>query len=153
MFTRYVPALVLALAAGGGGDSGGTHSMATPDAAATAATAGGALTPAAGGRIITVEMITDDKGSYFQPANIEAHRGDVVRFILKSGVHNVNFLPDSNAGRSGLPAPSPFLQLPDQTHDMAVGLAAGDYFFQCDPHAALGMVGKLEVEEERDQDG
>ena len=148
MFSRYLPALALALAACGG-DAGSTHTMATPDAAATAA-AGGELTPAPGGRIITVEMITDEKGNYFQPADVEAHRGDVLRFVLKSGVHNVNFLPDSNAGKSGLPAPSAFLQLPDQTHDMAVDLAEGDYFFQCDPHAALGMVGKLEVEDERD---
>lgn len=31
---------------------------------------------------------------------------------------------------------------------MLVSLAPGDYYFQCDPHALLGMVGKLEVEDE-----
>ena len=79
---------------------------------------------------------------------IAAHRGDIVRFVLKTGVHNVHFLPDSNPGRSGLPTASQLLQLPGQTHDVAVSFAEGDYYFQCDPHAALGMKGKLEVEDE-----
>ena len=150
MLKRYLPVLALALAAcGGGGDADATHAVATPQAAAPSA-ATGDLSPAAGGRIITIDMITDEKGNYFLPAEIEAHQGDVLRFVLKSGVHNVNFLPDSNPGRSGLPTASQLLQLPGQTHDVAVSFAQGEYYFQCDPHAALGMVGKLEVEDDED---
>lgn len=100
------------------------------------------------GKVITVEMITDGTGNYFKPKEIEAHRGDVIRFVLTSGVHNVNFLPDSNPGKTGLPKASELLQLPGQTWDFVVSLAPGDYYFQCDPHALLGMVGKLEVEDE-----
>lgn len=109
-------------------------------------TASGSEAPAPTGDTIVVELITDENGSYFKPKKIEAKKGDLIRFTLTSGVHNVHFLPDSNAGKSGLPPMSEFLQLPGQTYDLVVNLAPGDYYFQCDPHAALGMVGKLEVE-------
>ena len=99
------------------------------------------------GKVIVVEAYSDEKGNYFKPNEIEAHQGDIVRFTLKSGVHNVNFLADSNPGKTGLPPASDMLQLPDQTYDLHVTLAKGHYYFQCDPHAALGMKGKLEVED------
>src|SRR4051812_19885768 len=101
---------------------------------------------AGSGRTIVVEAYSDEKGNYFKPNEIEAHQGDVVRFTLKSGVHNVHFLPDSNAGKSGLRAASDMLQLPDQTYDVKVSFGKGTYYFQCDPHAALGMKGHLKVE-------
>ena len=100
------------------------------------------------GRVITIDMISDEKGNYFKPAELEAHRGDVLRFVLKSGVHNVHFAPEANPGKSGLPPASDFLQIPEQTWDFTVALAPGHYTFQCDPHAALGMVAKLEVEDD-----
>jgi plastocyanin len=103
------------------------------------------------GRIITIEMITDEKGNYYKPSKIEAHRGDVLRFVLKTGVHNVHFLADSNPGKTGLPKASELLQLPGQDLDIPVTFAAGHYYFQCDPHAALGMIGRLEVEDEDDE--
>lgn len=114
--------------------------------ASTATTASEA--PAATGDTITVDLITDENGNYFKPNKIEAHRGDVIRYTLVTGVHNVHFLPDSNPGKSGLPPVSEFLQLPGQTYDFVVNLEHGHYYFQCDPHAALGMVGKLEVEDD-----
>lgn len=104
------------------------------------------------GRIIRIEMVTDEKGNYFSPAKVEAHRGDVLRFVLRTGVHNVHFLPDSNPGKTGLPPASDFLQLPGQEWDLPVTLAEGHYVFQCDPHAALGMIGRLEVEDEDDHE-
>lgn len=99
------------------------------------------------GDTIIVEMITDENGNYFKPNEIEAKKGDLIRFTLTSGVHNVHFLPDSNPGKSGLPPASELLQLPGQTYDLVVDFAPGEYYFQCDPHAALGMVGELEVED------
>ena len=105
------------------------------------------LTPDAGGKIITVDMLTDDQGNNrFDPADFEAHQGDVIRFTLKTGVHNVHFLPDSNTVKEGLPPASQLLQLPGQTLDLKVTLPEGKYYLQCDPHAALGMKAKLEVE-------
>ena len=120
----------------------GTDSNAAP---ATAGNAPAAATPT--GKIVTVTLNSDEKGNYFEPAKFEVHRGDVVRFTLKSGVHNVHFLPDSNAGKSDLPPASDMLQLPAQTFDVPVNLAEGKYYFQCDPHAALGMMGHMEVED------
>lgn len=70
----------------------------------------------------------------------------MVRYTLKVGVHNVHFLADSNVGKTGYPqTPSDFLQLPGQTYDVKVTMAPGTYYFQCDPHAALGMHGYLTV--------
>ena len=117
-------------------------------AAASSAGFGENLTPDAGGKVIEVHMLTDDQGNNkFDPSEIEAHQGDVIRFTLKTGVHNVDFLADSNTVKSGLPGASALLQLPGQTADLKVTLAPGKYYFQCDPHAALGMKGRLEVEE------
>jgi plastocyanin len=114
-------------------------------ASSAAATSSG---PAAGGKTIEVKLITDDTGNRFEPNKIEAHKGDVIRFVLQVGVHNVHFLPDSNPGKSNLPAPSEMLQLPGQTYELPITLAPGKYYFQCDPHAALGMIGHLEVEKD-----
>jgi plastocyanin len=104
--------------------------------------------PAAGGRTIEVQLITDGTGNRFEPNRIEAHLGDVIKFVLQVGVHNVHFLPDSNPGKANLPAPSEMLQLPGQTYELPITLAPGHYYFQCDPHAALGMIGHLEVEDD-----
>ena len=115
---------------------------------ATASSAATSSGPAAGGKTIEVKLITDGTGNRFEPNRIEAHQGDVIRFVLQVGVHNVHFLPDSNPGKSNLPAPSEMLQLPGQTYELPITLAPGKYYFQCDPHAALGMIGHLEVEKD-----
>lgn len=119
-----------------------------------APSANGDATPAASvdptGKVIVIEMITDEKGNYYKPSKIEARRGDVLRFVLKTGVHNVHFIADSNPGKKGLPKASDLLQLPGQEWDYTITLADGHYVFQCDPHAALGMIGRLEVEDDDD---
>ncbi|MEO5824808.1 MAG: plastocyanin/azurin family copper-binding protein, partial [Gemmatimonadales bacterium] len=98
--------------------------------------------------VIVIEMITDEKGSYYAPKDITAKPGDVLRFTLVTGVHNANFVADSNKGVAGLPAASDLLQLPGQTYDFTVPNAKDDtkLFFQCDPHALLGMVGTIEID-------
>ena len=123
----------------GGENESAEHAVTLPAAAASSA--------AATGDTIIIEAWTDGTGNYFKPKEIEAHPGDVLRFVLKVGVHNVHFLPDSNKIKTGLPPASDMLQLPGQTYDLVVSMAPGDYYFQCDPHAALGMTGELEVEE------
>ena len=142
-------AVTAAIVACSGTDSGAAGESATATATQTSAAAGGEQTPDAGREVITVKMLTDGTGNRFEPANFEAHQGDVIRFVLESGVHNVHFLADSNPGKSGFPtAPSDYLQLPGQTYDVKVTWAPGSYYYQCDPHAALGMVGRIEVEAE-----
>ena len=97
-------------------------------------------------------MITDDRGNYYEPAAVHAETGDVLRFTLVTGVHNVNFLPDSNAGKQGLPRASDLLQLPGQTLDVPITFGEGSYYFQCDPHAVLGMTGRLHVGDDDEDD-
>jgi len=150
MSRRIIPYVLIAgalLITACGGEKKATPSETPTAAAPSAAVTGGPLTPDPGGKIITVELASDAVGNYFKPAEINAKRGDVVRFTLKVGVHNVHFLADSNAGRAGYPqAASDFLQLPGQTYDIAVKMPAGTYYFQCDPHVALGMKGHLIVQ-------
>ena len=97
------------------------------------------------GNVIEVKMVTDAKGNYFEPAEIHAKPGDVIRYTLVSGVHNANFA-STGSSVSGLPEATPMLQLPGQSHDMVVTMPAGEHKYQCDPHAALGMVGTVTVE-------
>ncbi len=128
----------VAAAACGGGASGDKAAPAGGGEAAPAAVA-------ATGTVHEIMMSTDDKGSFFTPNTISAKPGDVLRFKLAVGVHNVNFLADSNPGKSGLPSVSPFLQLPGQTYDVPLTFGNGTFYFQCDPHAALGMKGHVTV--------
>lgn len=132
-------ATALFAACGGKGENKPAAGNAAPPAA---------VGPAATGKIITIEMFSDEKGNRFVPAEVEAHRGDLLRFTVGVGVHNVSFLPDSNPGVPNLPVPSDMLQLPGQTYDVPVNFAAGKtYYFQCVPHALLGMQGHLKVVE------
>ena len=140
--TFVVPAIIAiaALAACGGGEKKPAES------AAPAAAPSGPATPCPTCKIIEVTATTDEKGNYFTPAKFEAHEGDIMRVKLVVGVHNVHFLPDSNPGKNGLPAASDMLQLPGQTIDIPLTFGKGHFYFQCDPHAALGMKGHVEVE-------
>lgn len=97
------------------------------------------------GDTIVIKMITDDKGNYFEPSTIEAKEHDVLKFVLTSGVHNVNFPAEKNVGAEGLPPASELLQLPGQELLIPITWEEGTYNFQCDPHALLGMVGTLKV--------
>ena len=149
--TAYPLLLAATLAAFGCGGQTDAAPNASQQATATPAQPdtdmGENLSPDPGGKIIVVQMMTDDQGNNrYEPSEFEAHQGDVVRFTLKTGVHNVNFMPDSNTVKTGLPAASALLQLPGQPVDLKVTLPAGKYYFHCDPHAALGMKGRLEVE-------
>ncbi len=141
--------LALLAACGGSGDQPATDTATpTPIAAAdaNAGPAGGPQTPDAGGKVIAVAMLTDDQGNnVFRPADFEARQGDVIRYTLVSGVHNVHFVADSAPSKENLPKAGDMLQLNGQTYDVKVTFAPGRYFYQCDPHALLGMVGHVTV--------
>lgn len=146
---RYSVALTVALllTACSGEKSATKATAPSAPSASSAAVAAGPQTPDPGGKIVTVDLYSDANGNYFKPSEVHVKRGDVVRYTLKVGAHNVHFLADSNAGKSGYPqAPSDVLQLPGQTYDVLVHMTPGTYYFQCDPHAALGMKGHLIVE-------
>lgn len=143
-FRLSILAILVAAAACGGGEKKAADSAAAAPASTTPMPSGD-IAPQPGGKLIEITMHTDDKGNYFDPKEVTANPGDVLHYKLAIGVHNVHFLPDSNPGKTGLPPMSPFLQLPGQTHDIAVNFAEGTYYFQCDPHAALGMKGHVTV--------
>ena len=121
----------------------------TEQAAATAAPAvsTGSETPCPTCKVIEITMTSNEKGNFFAPNKIDAHKGDVLRFNVNVGVHNVDFLPDSNPGKTGLPPQSPMLQLPGQTWDIKLSFGTGTFYFQCLPHALLGMQGHVKVED------
>ncbi|HEY0154280.1 MAG TPA: plastocyanin/azurin family copper-binding protein [Longimicrobium sp.] len=106
--------------------------------------------PAAGaerGNVVEIRMVSDESGNRFEPDSVAARRGDVLRFTLVSGIHNASFPADRNPGKTGLPAPTELLQSAGQTKDVPLNLAPGEYTYQCDPHVAMGMVGKVVVKD------
>ncbi len=142
-FAFAAAALLLVACGGEQAPSSDTAAGGTPSASAAPSDV-----PKPTGTVITIEMITDETGNYFKPKEIEAHPGDVLKFVLVTGVHNVHFLADSNPGVPNLPPVSMMAQLPGQEILVPVNFKAGkSYYFQCDPHALLGMVGKLKVED------
>ncbi|MDX2182636.1 MAG: plastocyanin/azurin family copper-binding protein [Gemmatimonadaceae bacterium] len=104
-------------------------------------------TPAAGGKVVVIEMLTDDGGNnVFRPAEFTVKKGDLVKFTLGGGVHNVHFPADSNTiAGAKMPPAGPMLQLPGTSTNILVDFPPGTYFYQCDPHALLGMVGRMTV--------
>lgn len=145
--TLSLAAAVALLAACAKKDAATPDGAQSPDTpAASAPAAAGPQTPDAGGKVITVTATTDAQGNnVFQPADFDANPGDVIRYTLGQGVHNAHFLPDSNPGANGLPPAGEMLQLPGQTYDVKVSFAPGTYYYQCDPHALLGMKGHVKV--------
>ena len=140
--------LAISLLLACGGSEGESGASAGASAAPGAATAQPRSDVKLTGRIVEVTMHTDEKGNYFEPANLTVQEGDVVRFKLATGVHNVHFLPDSNRSAKWLPPMSGFLQLPGQTLDIPMTFEEGVFYYQCDPHALLGMVGRITVRDE-----
>lgn len=137
----YAITLSLVLAACGARDSTGT-----PAAGAAGAPAAASAAAPATGRTIEIRTVSDEKGNRFEPNKVEAKPGDVLKFTLVSGVHNVSWPADKNPSGVTFPEPSEMLQLPGQTLEIPVTFPKGEYHWQCDPHAALGMTGELEVE-------
>ena len=154
-FKHTFPVFGLALlAACGGGDQPAGDTAATegqqPAAEAPAAPVENTPAPAAAaGNVIEVQMITTQGGASgeFQPSQISAKKGDILRFVQAQAgaAHNVNFQIQENSGKPGLPGPSQYVTQAGQTIDVPVTMDAGSYDFQCDPHATMGMKGKLTV--------
>jgi len=100
------------------------------------------------GKKVDVKMISDSKGERYDPVEVRVERGDSLRFILASGVHNVHFPPEKNPPGLQYPPIGALLQLPGQMSSYLMDYPAGRYYFQCDIHVVLGMVGHVRVEED-----
>jgi plastocyanin len=155
-----------ALVACGGGEKAADSTAATTDSAATAApapsttTAAGTATAApATGTIHEVKMVGDDKGYRFEPAELTVKQGDGVKFIMVSGgPHNVAFeeptLPagasaqlSANIENAAAPLTSQMLVNPNEAINVSfANVPAGSYSYNCVPHLAMGMKGKITVQ-------
>jgi len=116
---------------------------------------GAAATPAPfTGTVHEVKMRGTAKGYFYEPAQLMIKKGDKVHFVMvDGGPHNVNF------GGQNIPAAAKvllekdgkllgvMLQAPGQSYDIEFNsrYPIGDYNYVCDPHAALGMKGKIVV--------
>jgi plastocyanin len=137
LLSRVALAVLVLVSGCGGPDSAG-------ESTGEVRPAGTVTAPVPHGTVHEVKMVSGN-GERFEPADLTVKRGDVVRFILQSGVHNASFPADRNPAGVKLPAATPYLQAPGQTFDMVIDLPRGEYVYQCDPHAALGMMGTLTV--------
>lgn len=137
-----VAGMALLAAACGGTDAPAATVDRTESPAEAASTS--SVTPT--GNVVEVKMVSGPQGEVFEPADFSVQQGDVVRFVLQSGVHNASFPAAKNPSGVKLPEASPYLQAPGQTYEFTVEQPAGEYHFQCDPHVALGMVGTMTVE-------
>ena len=151
-----------ALAACGGGekkaeDTAAAAAMAAPAAAAPAAAGAVAAMPITG-TMHTVNMVGDEKGYRFEPAEITVKAGDGIKFVsVKGGPHNVAFDP-ATAGPSAaqitanMPESSgeltgKMLVTDGESWTMSFGgIAAGTYNVICTPHQAMNMVMKIIVQ-------
>ena len=144
------------LTACGGGDSQpAADSAAAPAVAPTteapAATAG---TPAPiTGTTHEINMVGDEKGYRFEPANITVKAGDGIKFnMVSGGPHNVAFenVTDATAKAqldANIPASEKMSELQTRYYQNAgeevtismAGVPAGTYTVLCVPHAAMNM--------------
>lgn len=147
-FVKTLPALglVLLAAACGGKDAGSEQAPA--EGTAPAATEQPAAPAAAQGQVIEVKMVTTQGGAsgVFEPAEVNAKKGDIIRFTTDgAAAHNASFPAGENPAGATLPAAGPYLTTAGATYDVPVTMDPGSYTFVCDPHAAMGMKGKLTV--------
>jgi plastocyanin len=155
-----------ALVACGGGEKAADSTAAT-DSAGTAAAPAPTTTTAAGtataapatGTIHEVKMVGDDKGYRFEPAELTVKQGDGVKFIMVSGgPHNVAFeepaIPagasaqlSANIENAAAPLTSQMLINPNEVINVSfANVPAGSYSYNCVPHLAMGMKGKITVQ-------
>lgn len=99
--------------------------------------------------VVTVKMVDRGGGEWrFDPAEIKVEQGDLIRFVQKdTAPHNVEFTDVPQESRIEDLRMGPFLLQRGQTYEIKIDhrFAKGIYDFVCTPHAALGMVGRLEV--------
>ena len=137
---------IASLAACSKGEKSGAEDTSGASAASTAP--GGEVKPGPGGKVIVVEATTDEKGNYYTPNEIEAHKEMCFASRSSWACTTSIFCRIRIPGRPGSPLRARCSSYRVKRVDIPVNFAAGKYYFQCDPHAALGMKGHLEVEDE-----
>jgi plastocyanin len=136
-----------------------TNDTAAAPATTTTATTMGSTAAAAPitGTVHEVKMIGDGTTYKFDPANITIKQGDGIKWVMVSGgPHNVAFIDTPAAAKSQLSAnmqnqmkelTSPMMMTPNETYVVSfANVPAGTYNYHCEPHAAMGMKGKITVQ-------
>ena len=156
----------MAIVACAGGEKKTETTTTTTDTTAAAATTTSSTTATAGsttamapitGKTHEVKMIGDGTTYKFEPAELEVKQGDGVKFTMVSGgPHNVAFLDTPAAAQAQLSAnmpnqmkelTSPMMMTANETYTVSfANVPAGTYNYHCEPHAAMGMKGKIKVE-------
>lgn len=102
------------------------------------------------GSVIIVKMIDISPTEFaFEPANITAQPGDVIRFVQTTATpHNVEFKTPPGGSDLSAIMMGPFLTQMDETYEIEIDgrFVAGSYDFVCTPHFMMGMTGTLTVE-------
>ncbi|HEU4882118.1 MAG TPA: plastocyanin/azurin family copper-binding protein [Longimicrobium sp.] len=100
-------------------------------------------------RVVQMRTTQGGASGEFDPREVHARRGDLIRFRMADGDahHNVSFT-HFNGDTPGvqLPPDSPYLTEPGQSWQIRVDLPPGTYPFACVPHADAGHRGTLIVE-------
>ena len=162
-FAVLVSAVVLGAC---GGDKGGamadttkpadTTAMAAPSTPA-APMAAGAMMPITG-TTHEIKMYGDATGYRFDPAELTIKAGDGVKFtFVNGGPHNVAFdatIPAAGKAQLDANMPEKMMELSGkmmvaegESYTVSfAGVAAGEYAFNCTPHLAMNMKGKIIVQ-------
>ncbi len=135
---------------------------------------GGEKPPAAGGSTQTESAATTEQPAqptgtvhkvamrgtatafFFEPKEITVKRGDTVEWtMVDGGPHNVSFIAQADSIPAGAQAvleqkgilTGPMLGSPNQTYTIQFtsDFPTGRYSYQCDPHAPLGMLGRVTI--------
>ena len=137
-------------------DSSNTSSTGGGDNKSEAPAAPAAFT----GKTHEVKMTGTATSFFYEPKELTIKQGDKVKWLMgAAGPHNVNFgnpaFPDKSKAPDGAKPKlesmgvlvTPLLQVPGQSTEIIFGkdLPTGEYNYVCDPHAPLGMVGKITV--------
>jgi plastocyanin len=110
------------------------------------------------GSIIEVQLIGDQRGYRFEPAQITARAGDAVKFVVISGgPHEISFdldvVPEASRQQLQFNMPnsanarSPLLAAPQEAYTVSLGgLAPGTYPFVSTPRLPQGMKGEIRIQ-------
>jgi plastocyanin len=154
-------ASAIVLGACGGNDAGSSGDTPTPaPGGATGGTGAAAATPAPiTGTTHTVNMVGDDKGYRFEPANITVKAGDGIKFVSVSiPPHNVGFDPadvaddaepqlDANMPEKMGPLEGKMLATVGESYTVSFGnVKPGTYRVHCTPHRPMNMYGTITVQ-------